>query len=65
MVNLHTKPTLLFYRNIENANEIRSKIMEATLHCAVLKPRYVRILVSSQLSTQFTFFMLSTFMTDC
>ena len=49
MVNLHTKPTLLFYRNIENANEIRSKIMEATLHCAVLKPRYVRILVSSQL----------------
>jgi hypothetical protein len=62
MVNLSTQPTLLLYRNIENANEIRAKIMEATLHCAVLKPRYVRTIVSSQ---QFTLLMLSTFMTDC
>jgi len=48
------QPVLLFYTDLQNGSEIRAKIMDVSLQCAVLKPRYIldpfQVLVATQLA---------------
>ena len=41
MSMLQVQPVLMLFRNVENAAEIRQRILQSGMECAVLKPKLV------------------------